>query len=102
VDAASLICAAIERRVLLKFQYKGYPRVVAPYCHGISTTGNEVLRAVQVRGFSGSGFKRTGKLWTVSDMVNTRITDEPFKPNDPQYNPNDTAMKEIHCQIAPP
>lgn len=94
-----LICTAIHRRVLIAFEYHGRPRVVAPYCHGVSTRGTEVLRGVQVRGASSSGFLKTGKLWAVDEMVNPRITDEPFTPDDPQYNPSDTAMKEIHCRI---
>jgi hypothetical protein len=94
-----LICQAIERRALLEFQYKGRLRVVAPYCHGTSNTGSELLRAVQVRGSSSSGFSRNGKLWNVAEMENARLTNETFTPNDPQYNPDDTAMKEIHCRI---
>jgi hypothetical protein len=96
---SNLICDAIQRRALLEFQYHGRHRVVAPYCHGVSTRGLELLRAVQVRGSSGSGFSKAGKLWNVAEMENTRITDETFTPDDPQYNPNDTAMKEIHCRI---
>ena len=96
---ANLICQAIERRVLLEFQYHGRLRVVAPYCHGVSTRGLELLRAVQLRGSSASGFSKAGKLWNVAAMVNTRITKETFTPDDPQYNPDDTAMKEIHCRI---
>ena len=97
--SAHLICEAIQRRALLEFQYHARYRVVAPYCHGISTRGGELLRAVQVRGSSGSGFSRSGKLWNVAEMMNLRIRDETFVPDDPQYNPEDTAMKEIHCRI---
>jgi hypothetical protein len=99
MTAAHLICDAIRRRLLLEFQYNGRLRVVAPYCHGVSTRGVELLRAVQVRGSSSTGFSRAGKLWTIAEMVNLRITDEAFTPNDPQYNANDTAMKDIHCRI---
>jgi hypothetical protein len=97
--SAHLICEAIRRRALLEFQYHGRQRIVAPYCHGVSTRGVELLRAVQVRGSSSSGFSRAGKLWNVAEIENARITGEAFTPNDPQYNPNDTAMKEIHCRI---
>jgi len=99
MGTAKLICQAIERRVLLEFQYHGRTRIVAPYCHGISTRGLELLRAVQLRGSSSSGFSRAGKLWNVAEMIATRLTNETFTPDDPQYNPNDTAMKEIHCRI---
>jgi hypothetical protein len=96
---AHVICDAIQRRALLEFQYHGHHRVVAPYCPGISTRGVELLRAVQIRGSSRSGFSRAGKLWNVAEMMNARIASETFTPEDPQYNPNDTAMKEIHCRI---
>jgi hypothetical protein len=57
-----------------------------------------VLRAVQVRGISSSGLG-FGKLWAVSDMVDVRILDETFTANDPHYNPNDSAMKQVHCRV---
>jgi hypothetical protein len=96
---ANIICEAIRKRALLEFEYHGLPRVVAPYCHGISTRGVEVLRAVQVRGASASGGLGFGKLWAVAGMLNTRTLSESFAPDDPDYNPNDSGMKQIHCRI---
>jgi len=98
VDSA-IICEAIRSRSLLEFRYHGKRRVVAPYCHGISTRDVEVLRAIQVRGESSSGGFGMGKLWAVGDMVGLRRLDEPFVADDPKYNPDDTAMKRIHCRI---
>ena len=95
----TLICAAIRDRVLVEFRYNGLLRVVQPYCHGISTAGTPVLRGIQVRGESSSGSSRFGKLWDLTKMVDLRATDETFEPNDPNYNPNDTGMKSIHCRI---
>jgi hypothetical protein len=96
--AASVICEAIRRRALLQFEYHGRVRVVAPYCHGVSTRGVEVLRALQLRGSSSSGLG-FGKLWAIDDMVDPRILDETFTPDDPNYNPHDRAMKAICCRI---
>ena len=93
------LCKAIHERLLVEFDYKGLHRIVAPYCHGISTRGSEVLRAVQVRGDSSSGGFGFGKLWIVDDMIDLRLTKELFLPNDPTYNPNDSGMREIHCRI---
>ena len=93
------ICEAIRSRRLLQFQYHGKLRVVAPYCHGVSTRGTEVLRAIQVRGASSSGPSRMGKLWAVGEMLDLRLLDEPFTPDDPNYNPNDSALSEIHCCV---
>jgi hypothetical protein len=96
----SLICKAIREHRLLEFQYHGKLRVVAPYCHGTSTRGTDVLRAIEVGGAAGAtSGPRHGKLWALADMVALRILDVPFLPNDPNYNPNDSAMKEIHCRV---
>jgi hypothetical protein len=97
--SATVICEAIRRQALLEFHYHGRLRVVAPYCHGVSTRGAEVLRAIQVRGLSASGRLGSGKLWSVSDMVGVRILDETFKADDPNYNPHDSAMKQVHCRV---
>lgn len=100
-QATALICEAIRRRVLLEFRYNNRFRVVAPYCHGVSTRGSEVLSAVQLRGESSSGVRGLGfgKLWTVNDMIGVRTLDESFTPDDPDYNPNDSAMSRIHCRV---
>ena len=93
------LCEAIRRRTLVEFHYHGLHRVVEPYCYGISTRGAELLRAVQIRGSSSSGGFGFGKLWLVEDMVDLRMTDEPFEPDDPNYNPNDSGMKRVLCRI---
>ena len=97
--ATSIICEAIRRRVLLEFEYGGHSRVVAPYCHGTSVRNAESLRAVQVRGSSSSGGLGFGKLWTIAKMSHLRLTNEPFTPDDPDYNPDDSAMIRIHCRV---
>jgi hypothetical protein len=95
----SVICEAIRKRRLLEFEYHGKRRVVAPYCHGVSTRGTEVLRAIQVSGASASGSLGIGKLWAIADMVAPRMLDVPFMANDPKYEPDDSAMKQIHCRV---
>ena len=95
----SVICEAIRKRRLLEFEYHGKRRVVAPYCHGVSTRGTEVLRAIQVSGASSSGSMGIGKLWAIADMVALRMLDVPFMANDPKYEPDDSAMKQIHCRV---
>lgn len=92
------ICAAIRNHELLVFEYDGLHRVVAPYCHG-STSNGDVIRAVQVRGESRSGGVGFGKLWFVDKMLDLRRTGELFTPDDPTYNPNDSAMTSIHCRV---
>lgn len=95
----NIVCEAIRKRLLLTFDYDGLLRVVAPYCHGTSTRGVASLRAVQVSGSSRSGGLGFGKLWSLSKMRNLQLTNETFVPDDPNYNPNDSGMREIHCRI---
>lgn len=95
---ADQICHAIRDRKLLMFDYNDQPRVVAPYCYGVSTKNTEVLRAIQVRGGSSSA-AGLGKLWALEKMVGLRISDETFVADDPNYNPNDSAMTRIFCRI---
>jgi hypothetical protein len=100
--SAAFVCEAIRTRRLLQFDYHGLRRVAAPYCHGISTAGTDVMRAVQVRGASGRvgskghGF---GKLWSIADIERPRLLEETFAADDPDYNPDDKGMREIHCRI---
>lgn len=79
----------------------GFTESFEPYCHGTSQKGLDTLRAVQVSGVSrsGKGEKAGGKLWTVAKMLNVRPTGEAFEPDDPSYNPDDSAMASIHCRI---
>jgi hypothetical protein len=95
----SVLCEAIRTRSLVEFQYGGLRRVVAPYAHGRSTRGVEVLRAIQVGGGSRKGGYGFGKLWVMDRIVGPRMTGEHFEPDDPQYNPDDKALSEIHCRI---
>lgn len=96
---SSIICEAIRKRVLIEFEYHGGRRIVAPYCHGVSARGVEVLRAIQIDGFSASGGYGFGKLWAVPDMQNLQILAETFVPDDPDYNPDDRGMTRIHCRV---
>ncbi len=93
-----VICAAIENCELLEFDYDGLHRVVAPYCHG-SIREREVLRGIQVRGDSHSRSWGFGKLWSLDKVRNLRRNGESFIPNDPHYNPRDSAMTQIHCAV---
>ncbi|HEX2674997.1 MAG TPA: hypothetical protein VHM19_00120 [Polyangiales bacterium] len=95
------ICASIRELRRLRFVYAGCERVVEPYCHGTTAPGNEVLRAVQVGGDTRGGRRSYGfgKLWVVAKMESVALTDERFEPNDPDYNPNDSAMARIHCRV---
>ena len=95
------ICEAIDAQRILEFDYDGSHRVVQPYCHGFTRKGAETLRAVQVNAEGRSGGRGFGKLWTVAKIRNLRVADQAFTPDDPDYNPNDSALPEIHCRVKP-
>lgn len=96
----SAVCDATRLRRLLSFRYEGLDRVVAPYCHGTSKAGKAVLRAVQVGGKSRSGRLDIGKLWTLDRISRLALLEQAFEPTDPDYNPDDSAMLEIHCRVS--
>ncbi|HXI55455.1 MAG TPA: hypothetical protein VNO55_05320 [Polyangia bacterium] len=95
------ICEAIRAKRMLEFDYDGHHRVVQPYCHGFTRKGAETLRAVQVNAGGRSGGRGYGKLWTVAKVQNLRVAISTFDAEDPDYNPNDTALLEIHCRVKP-
>ena len=47
MPAPNVVCRAIQGCLLLEFQYDGRHRVVAPYCHGFSRRGLEVLNKLR-------------------------------------------------------
>lgn len=98
----SLICEAIRACRLLEFAYADHARIVEPYCHGLSKQGVEMLRAVQVGGSSTSGGFGFGKLWRVDAIRELRLLNQHFVPDDPNYNPDDSALPTIHCRVTRP
>jgi len=94
------ICDAIKERQLIRFYYEEHQRIVQPHTYGIhKDTGNEVLRAYQVGGYSSSGNIPGWRLYIVSKISNIEITDEIFENSAPGYRKNDSAMSYIFCQM---
>lgn len=63
-------------------------------------TGEQMCyRGIQVRGESASGGLGFGKLWVVAEIAEARMLGEAFTPDDPDYNPQDTAMTKIYCGV---
>ncbi|MBD1429436.1 WYL domain-containing protein [Sphingobacterium litopenaei] len=46
------IINAIKNQQIIKLYYEGELRIVEPHCYGITTAGNEGLRAYQIGGYS--------------------------------------------------
>lgn len=88
-----------KRKKIIEFYYNGGLRIVEPFCYGVSSAGNEVLRAYQIGGYSESGNPIGWKLFKVCQMSNLHITDKHFTNIRTGYNPNDSAMITIYSHI---
>ena len=93
----TIICDAIEKKTVLSFRYKGSLRLVEPQCYGISSAGNEVLRAVQVNEGVHRAVDTIGKLFDVSKMLALNETGKHFTDPAPNHNPADKAMRVVYC-----
>ncbi len=97
----AVVCQAIESRKVLRFFYNGGFRTVEPFCHGVSTAGNFVLRGFQSGGYSES--KRVGwKMFEITKISRLSVLDENFDGRRPHYNPNDSAMVKIFARVPKP
>lgn len=94
-----MICEAIEQRRVLRFRYRDTLRIVYPCAHGWLDTGNEALRAHEVR-LDGDELRvGFGKLFLLSTMSSVEVTDVPFDHPPPGYRRGDRGMVRIHCQL---
>ena len=94
----NLICNAISSKKCLSVLYNGGNRLIEPYCYGLGTSGNSLLRCYQVSGHSSSGNSHGWKLMKVSEMHNIVITDLEFSVR-PLYNATDPAMARFYCRV---
>lgn len=93
------ICSAIRSKQIITFYYDGGERSVEPFCYGVSSAGNEVLRGFQIGGYSESGNPVGWKLFRVDEISRIVLTNNTFQGNRPFYNPNDKAMTTIYCHV---
>lgn len=93
------ICDAIKTRRILKIYYHGGFRFIEPHCYGLGTSGNELLRAYQISGYSVSNDPRDWKLFKVAEIESLFITEDTFQNPRQWYIRNDSVMKLIYCQL---
>ncbi|MEO0300282.1 MAG: hypothetical protein ABIM58_05845 [candidate division WOR-3 bacterium] len=95
-----LICKAIKSKRIIKFNYEGFERIVEPHTYGIhKDTGNKVLSAYQIGGYSSSGKIPSWRLYLVDKITNLKITDKIFTEPRPGYRRGDSRMSLIFCEI---
>jgi hypothetical protein len=97
-EKKDLLCRAIADKRLVQFKYDGRSRIVEPFCCGISTAGNYVLRGFQIRG-SDKTKPLCWRLYELSEISQMSVTQHGFKGNRHEYNPLDSSMTEIFCSI---
>jgi predicted DNA-binding transcriptional regulator YafY len=86
--------SAIRRRVCIELDYLPGIRIIEPHALGISKDGDVLLRAYQISGASASGEHENWKLFRVDRISGLSESTQTFAGPRPQYNPNDSAMKQ--------
>lgn len=84
---------AINERRMIELNYDPGYRLVEPHAYGLSSQGNELLRAYQIEGASASGEPRNWKLFRVDRITGFEVLGERFDDSRPGYRPGDSAMK---------
>lgn len=92
------IVEAIENLSIIEFYYDGELRVVEPHCYGITTAGNEGLRAYQIAGYSSTG-KLGWKMYDLGKADNLNVKDENFQGPRSGYQQGDKGMSNIYAEI---
>jgi hypothetical protein len=92
------ICNAIRQKKCVEFYYNGGTRVVEPHCHGVTTAGNEGLRAYQVGGFSDSG-NMGWKMFDLGKAISIVMLAETFNGPRFDYKKGDKRMSKIYCEL---
>jgi hypothetical protein len=95
------ICDAIRLKRVLRFVYHGGVREVEPHVYGRNASGNELLRAYQLRGASNSGEADGWKMFNVEDISHLAVTFEPFAAPRAGYTPGDKVITFVNCRIEP-
>lgn len=91
------IINAIKNQNVITFDYEGESRTVEPHCYGLTTKGNEAIRAYQIDGYSSSG-ELTWKMYTLSKADNIEVLDETFEVRG-DYKKGDKGMSRIFAEI---
>jgi hypothetical protein len=93
-----LLCQAIAGKFLVQFKYDGRSRIVEPFCCGVNTSGNFILRGFQVRG-SDKTKPLCWRIYELSEMSQLSVTQHKFNGKRVEYNPADPSMTEVFCGI---
>jgi predicted DNA-binding transcriptional regulator YafY len=90
-----VICAAIQSKSVISFQYQGSQRQAEPHLLGYKKDGNLVLSAFQLSGGSGEGWRD----FSLTKMSGVSATAKSFQGARAGYNRDDHTMSEIVCRL---
>ncbi len=91
---------AINRRLVVRFNYDGLERVVIPAAYGHNGhSGNELIRAYQVAGEDSTRALPVWSLFNAAKVIGGAVTEERFADVPPGYERNDSAMDVIYAQL---
>ena len=99
----STLCQAIANMRVVTFTYSDkdgnvHRRVVEPYAHGETSTGNSALRGYQIGGTSESDVPGW-KLFIVEQMTGLQVTDRTFAGSAPGYAHGDRHLSPLYCRV---
>ena len=92
------VIEAIENQNVIEFNYEGELRIVEPHCYGLTSKGNEGLRAYQTGGYSSSG-NMGWKMYDLGKAYDIEVKDETFDGPRPGYTQGDKGMSEIYSEL---
>jgi len=92
---------AIERRKVISvfFFGEGGPRLLEPFCLGMTDSGMPGLRAYQVGGFSNTFTSFGWKVFKLDLMVSAEVTDQGFSGVRDGGNADEVVFDEIICEV---
>lgn len=94
------IIQAILNRNVITFDYKGNHVKVEPFTIGIhKTTGNVILSAYFLSGYSKSQGEPPWRLYSIKNIANLIITNEVAESFHDGYNPRDSRMSTIFATV---
>jgi hypothetical protein len=92
-------CAALPSGHVLRLRCDGYTRDVEVHAVGFTEDDNAVMRVWQVAGGSGSNEPVGWKLLPLDEAVEAVVTTERSLAPRSGYDPADSVMKVITCQL---
>lgn len=98
MNVSQTISGAISNHQLLDFSYRGFRRIVEPYCFGTDKKGHLALRAFQVGGASESNEPIGWKIFHIDEISNLQFIPNQIFSLRPEYKRGDSAFVAIRAQ----